>query len=70
LLSVSILEDMGFAVTFQKGKVLIYLEGLIPQTKVNIVVSEGTEKVIQVAKPSCKRIQGDLGSWIKFSERE
>jgi hypothetical protein len=41
LLSVSVLEDMGFAVTFQRGKVLICSEGAIPDTTMSIGVREG-----------------------------
>jgi hypothetical protein len=40
-LSVSVLEDMGFSITFQRGKVLICLEGDIPDTTINIGVREG-----------------------------
>jgi hypothetical protein len=41
LLSVSILEDMGFVVTFQKGKVLISLKRASSQTAISIGVREG-----------------------------
>jgi hypothetical protein len=41
LLSVSVLEDRGFFIMFKKGKVLIRLEGAIPDTTMNIGVREG-----------------------------
>jgi hypothetical protein len=40
LLSVSIMEDMGFVVIFQRGQVLIHLEGASPDTVVRIGVRE------------------------------
>jgi hypothetical protein len=40
LLSVSVLEHMGFVVTFQRGKVLICLDGARPDTTFNIGVRE------------------------------
>jgi membrane carboxypeptidase/penicillin-binding protein len=67
LLSVSVLEDMGFAITFQRGKVLICSEGSSPDTTMSIGVQRG--KVIQVAGPTYNRIQGDIGSWIDVSDR-
>jgi hypothetical protein len=41
LLSVSVLEDMGFAITFQRGKVLICSEGVVANTKLSIGVRKG-----------------------------
>jgi hypothetical protein len=40
-LSVSVMEDRGFSVIFQRGKVLICLEGASPDTTVVIGVREG-----------------------------
>jgi hypothetical protein len=40
-LSVSVMEDKGFAVMFKKGKVLIRPEGASPDTTVSIGVREG-----------------------------
>jgi hypothetical protein len=41
LLSVSALEDEGFAVLFQNGQVLIHSEGASPDTTGSINVREG-----------------------------
>jgi hypothetical protein len=41
LLSVSVMEDKGFVVIFQRGQVLIRLEGASPDTTVRIGVREG-----------------------------
>jgi hypothetical protein len=41
LLSVSTLEDKGFAVLFQNGQLLIHSEGASPNTVVSIGVREG-----------------------------
>jgi hypothetical protein len=41
LLLVLYLEEMGFVVNFQKGKVLICSKGVIPYTTMRIGVKEG-----------------------------
>jgi hypothetical protein len=41
LLSILVLEDMGFAINFHREKVLICSEGHIPDTTVSIGVREG-----------------------------
>jgi hypothetical protein len=41
LLSILVMEDKGFVVIFQRGKVLIRLEGVSPNTIVRIGVREG-----------------------------
>lgn len=41
LLSISIMEDKGYVVTFQKGKVFICPQGASPNTAVRIGVREG-----------------------------
>jgi hypothetical protein len=38
LLSISVLEDSGFFLTFPRGKVLIHIEESIPDTEVTIGV--------------------------------
>jgi hypothetical protein len=40
LLLVSVMEDKGFVVIFQRGRVLIRLEGAIPDTTMRIRVRE------------------------------
>lgn len=40
LLSISALDDMGFAILFKKGKVLIHSKGASPNTTVSIGVRE------------------------------
>jgi hypothetical protein len=42
LLSVSVMEDKGFVITFQRGKVLIRQEKVIPYIAVIVGVREGT----------------------------
>ena len=41
LLSVSVMEDKGFVVIFNREQVLIYLEGASPDTTMKIRVGEG-----------------------------
>jgi hypothetical protein len=48
LLSVLVLEEMDFVVTFQKGKVLICSEGDIPDTTMSIGIKEGKLYRLQV----------------------
>lgn len=40
LLSILVMEDKGYVVTFKKGQVFICLEGAIPNTIVRIGVKE------------------------------
>jgi hypothetical protein len=54
LLSVSSMEDMGFSINLQRGKVLICLEKAIPEITLFIGVREGTlyrlqEKLVQIS---------------------
>jgi hypothetical protein len=42
LLSILAMEDRGFSITFQKGKVLICLDKAIPDNTMVVGVREGT----------------------------
>jgi hypothetical protein len=56
LLSVSALEDKGYAVLFQNGQVFMHSEGASPDTTINIGVREG-----RVYRLQGKPVRGSKG---------
>jgi hypothetical protein len=55
------LEDMGYAVMFEDGQVLIHSEGADTQdAAVRLGIREGM--MYKVLGQACSRVQGDLGS--------